>query len=95
MKNEIVGCLVFPRPRGISYLCGFDSFDYGALLLPYFSEIPGNAYPLTDKQADFVLARIDFDIRKRLKFAPFPKADLAPDLFSLANSPITLPEVST
>lgn len=36
MKSEIVGCLVFRAPRGTQYLVGFDSFDYGAQLIPYF-----------------------------------------------------------
>lgn len=92
-KDDVVGCLVFRAPRGIQYMVGFDTYDFGAVLLPYFAEKASMAFPLTRMQANFVLSRMDFDIRKRLSFAPYPKADLAPDLFSLENSPITLTEV--
>lgn len=88
MKSEVVGCLGFPSPRGMRYLVGFDSFDYGTMLLPYFAESPSMAFPLTHKQADFVLSRIDFDVRKRLKFISFPRADFEPDLLTLEHSPI-------
>lgn len=88
MKNDDVGCLIYPSGRGTQYLTGFDAFDFGAVLLPYFVLYPSGAFPLTRKQADFVLSRVDFDIRKRLKFAPYPKLDCAPDIFSLEHSPI-------
>lgn len=88
MKKNEVGCLIYPSCRGIQYLAGFESFDFASALVPYFSLTPSCAFPLTDKQADFVLSRIDFDIRKRLKFALYPKQDCAPDIFELEHSPL-------
>lgn len=88
MKKNEVGCLIFQSVRGTQYLAGFESFDFGTALIPYFSLIPGQAFPLTSLQADFILGRVDFDIRKRLKFALYPRQDLAPDIFDLVHSPI-------
>ena len=86
-KNE-VGCLLFRSARGIHYFAGFKCFDYGESFIPYFSLNASQAFPLTDAQADHILGRLDFDVRKRLKFALYPRQDMAPNIFELEHSPI-------
>ncbi len=88
MKKNEVGCLIYPTVRGIQYLAGFESFYYGHELIPYFSLLPHQAFPCTRDQANFILSRLDFDMRKRMSFSLYPKQGHQPDIFDLEHSPI-------
>lgn len=88
MKSDVVGCLVYRTHRGNEYLCGFETFDCGNRFLPYFSLSASSAFPLSRPQADFILARLDYDIRVRLDFTLYPRVEGSPDIFALEHSPI-------
>ena len=88
MKNDDCGCLVLRTLRGSEYLSGFESFDCGQRFLPYFSLLATKAFPLSRKQADFILARLDYDIRIKLDFLLYPRIEEAPSILSLEHSPI-------
>lgn len=88
MKSDDVGCLVLRTLRGSEYLSGFETYDCGLRFLPYFSLLATQAFPLSRKQADFLLAHLDYDIRIKLDFLLYPRIEESPDIFVLEHSPI-------
>lgn len=86
MKKHDIVCLCTQMVRGTQYLSGFESTLYGDLYLPYLTQKPSQALPLSPATAEFLLYRFEFDIRKNFHVVAYPKQDLVNNFLDLSGA---------